>query len=180
MKYLCLIPFFATILSASMSERMFDLYQKELYFQGCSLGFKEFQNNRHDEPFVSLYAFSCLKNDQIDSLALPLSVLNQSAEARTNAAYFSLLILQKKLLLQALYDNKPIVNLTLPSSSHLLSKIFDLYLKNPQNGVFIKEYKDPITPRLIYKLYTTQSNHHKTIAIDEYYDKILTHHHVYE
>lgn len=180
MKRLLFIPLVTTVLSASMSEKIFELYQKELYAQGCSLGFKEFQNYRYDEPFISLYAFSCLKNDQIDALALPSSLLDQSAEARVNAAYFSLLILQKKLLLQALYDNKPIINLKLPSSSHLLSKVFDLYLKNPQNDLLIKEYKDPLNPRLTYKLYTIQSNRHKTIAIDEYYDKILTHHHVYE
>lgn len=166
-------------LHAGTTEKLFDLYQQGYYIKGCETGLKSFSANRANEEFVSLYAFSCLKSDQIDSLALPMSVLNKTPESRANAAYFSLLIMQKKLLVQALYDNKPILHLKFPTSSHLLSKIFDLYTKNPEMGEFIKEYQDPSNPRQTYKLYTTLSNGCKTIAIDEYYDKILTLHHVY-
>lgn len=167
-------------LNAGMTEKLFELYQQGMYTAGCSTGLKYFSANQENETFVSLYAFSCLKADKIDSLALPLTALNQSSEARANAAYLSLILMQKKLLVQALYDNKPITNLKFPSSSHLLSKIFDLYLKNPKQGELIKEYQDPANPRQSYKLYTTLNIAHKTIAIDEYYDKILTLHHVYE
>jgi hypothetical protein len=162
-----------------MTEKLFEFYQQGMYNRGCEAGEKYFQAHRTDETYVSLYAFSCLKDDQIDSLALPITLLNKTVEARSNAAYFTLLMMQKKLLIQSLYDNKPLYNLKFPTSSHLLSKIFDLYLKNPKAGEWTKEYQDPANSRQSYKLYTTLKNGRKTIAIDEYYDKILTLHHVY-
>jgi hypothetical protein len=87
--------------------------------------------------------------------------------------------MQKKLLLQALYDNYPLKSLKFPTSSHLISKLFTLYCNHPQPGNSIKEYNDFTNNRISYKLYPTQLNGRKTIAIDEYYDKILTLHHVY-
>jgi hypothetical protein len=158
---------------------MYQLYQKAEYMTSCNIGllhFKEFEKN---EAYVSLYAFSCLKADQIDRLNIPITLLDQSSEARANASYFSLLVMQKKLLVQALYDNNLLKSLKLPTSSHLISKIFTLYSKNPQLENSIKEYNDTSNPRITYKLYSIQINDRKTIAIDEYYDKILTLHHVY-
>lgn len=166
-------------LSADTKQKLFNLYQQGSYVSACNLGLKEFTSHQEDESFVSLYAFSCLKADFIDRLAAPVMTLNQTKEARTNASYFSVIIMQKKLLMQALYDNKPIVNLRFPTSQYLLSKVFDLYLINPQSNQSIKEYKDSSDPRLSYKLYTVETNGRKSIAIDEYYDKILTLHHVF-
>lgn len=170
---------FSGSLNAGITEKLFEFYQNGMYTRGCAAGLKYFPAHQEEETYVSIYAFSCLKADQIDALLLPMSVLNQTSEARANASYFALIVMQKKLLLQALYDNKPITNLKFPSSSHLLSKLFNLYLKNPKAGELIKEYQDPTNPRQSYKLYTTLNNTHKSIAIDEYYDKILTLHHVY-
>lgn len=178
-QYSLLIFLFSCLLNAAVTDKLYTLYQQGEYAQACTMGLKHFPANSDNESFVSLYAFSCLKADRIDALALPMSALNKTPEARSNAAYFSLIVMQKKLLVQSLYDNKPIVNLTFPTSSHLLSKIFNFYLKNPEPSEFIKEYQDPGNPRQTYKLYTTLSNGYKTIAIDEYYDKILTVHHVY-
>ncbi len=173
------IFFFLGTLQADTGQKLFDLYQKGLYAQGCDYGHKFFPQNKQNEPFVSLVGFSCLKADQIDRLAPVILALHETPDARANGAYFSLLLMQKKLLMQALYDDKPIVNLKFPTSSHLLSKVFDLYLKNPKPSDIIKEYLDPITPRQSYRLYTIEKNGEKSIAIDEYYDKILTLHHVY-
>jgi hypothetical protein len=164
---------------ANPRQRLFNLYQQGEYLQACNLGHKGFPYQQKDESYVSLYAFSCLKADNIDRLSAPVMILNQSKEARANAAYFSVIIMQKKLLMQALHDHKPIQNLKFPTSSFLLSKVFDLYLKNPQTGKILKEYEDPSDTRRSYKLYPTEINGQKSIAIDEYYDKILTFHHVY-
>jgi hypothetical protein len=164
---------------ADSKQQLFNLYQQENYLQACNFGLQNFSAHKSDEAYVSLYAFACLKADFIDRLTAPIMTLNQTKEARANAAYFSVIVMQKKLLMQALYDNKPIKNLAFPTSSYLLSKVFDLYLKNPQSTQFIKEYQNPYDLRMHYKLYTTESNGRKSIAIDEYYDKILTHHHVY-
>lgn len=168
------IPSFADI-----KQTMYELYQQGNYLQACNTGLKSFPQNQEDEAYVSLYAFACLKADQIDRLTAPIMRLNQSEEARANAAYFSVILMQKKLLMQALYDNKPIINLKFPTSGHLLSRVFDLYLKSPQSGQFVKEYQDPSDSRLHYKLYTIEHHGLKSISIDEYYDKILTVHHIY-
>lgn len=167
------------IAHADIPSQMYTLYQKGDYSASCDLGllhFKQFQSN---EAHLSLYAFSCLKADQIDRLNTPLMLLNNTKEARANASYFSMLVMQKKLLMQSLYDNTSLKSLKFPTSSHLLSKIFAFYLNDPQSSTTIKEYIDPSNPRISYKLYTTALNGHHTLAIDEYYDKILTLHHVY-
>ncbi len=180
MKFLFLILLsLTTILYADSKQRMFEFYQQGRYIQACDIGKQGLSYHPSDEAYISLYAFSCLKADFIDRLSDPIMVLNQTKEARSNASYFSVIVMQKKLLMQALYDNKPIKNLKFPTSTYSLSKVFDLYIKNPQPNQFIKEYKDLTDSRLDYKLYTTQTNGRKSIAIDEYYDKILTLHHVY-
>lgn len=180
MKSLILLALcFAIPSFADIKHTMYELYQQGNYLQACNIGLKSFAQNQEDETYVSLYAFACLKADQIDRLAVPIMRLNQSEEARANAAYFSVIVMQKKLLMQALYDNKPINSLKFPTSGHLLSRVFDLYLKNPQSGQFVKEYQDPSDSRLRYKLYTVEHHGIKSISIDEYYDKILTVHHIY-
>lgn len=180
MKVLLFLSIFLTLsLSADSRQRLFNLYQEGSYLQACNLGHQGFLYHQSDEAYVSLYAFSCLKADLIDRLAGPIALLNQTKESRTNSAYFSLILMQKSLLMEALYDNKPLQNLKFPTSTHTLSKVFDLYLKYPQPNQMVKEYKDSVDSRLSYKLYTTESNGRKSIAIDEYYDKILSLHHVY-
>lgn len=170
---------FFSLLHADIQNQMLQLYQKGAYKEVCALGIQSFKHIQANEKQLSLYAFACLNTDQIDRLNTPIKTLNQSPEARANASYFTLLILQKKLLIQALYDNYPLKSLKLPTSSHLLSKVFDFYCKDPQTNNSIKEYTDRMNPRQTYKLYTIQIDGHKTFGIDEYYDRILTVHHVY-
>jgi len=180
MKYFWLVILtYLTTLYANTPTKMYQLYEKGEYVASCNLGLLHFKEFEFNEGYVSIYAFSCLKADQIDRLNTPLMRLSQSSEARANASYFSMLVMQKKLLIQALYDNLSLKSLKFPTSSHLLSKIFTLYCNNPQPENSIKEYTDATNIRISYKLYATQLNGRKTIAIDEYYDKILTLHHVY-
>ena len=174
-----ILVFVLPSLYADVNQKLFELYQKGMYPQACDYGYSFFSQNKHNEPFISLLGFSCLKADQLDRLSPIISALHQSSDARDNSAYFALLVMQKKLLMLALYDNKPIQNVQFPTSGHLLSKIFDMYIKNPKKSDMIKEYQDLTNPRQSYKLYTTQVDGRNTIAIDEYYDKILTLHHVY-
>ncbi|HEX5330563.1 hypothetical protein [Sulfuricurvum sp.] len=180
MRVLFLFTLLLTVsLVADSKQRLFNLYQQGNYLQACNLGHQGFLYHQSDEAYISLYAFSCLKADVIERLAGPIALLNQTKESRINSAYFSLILMQKSLLMEALYDNKSFQNLKFPTSTHTLSKVFDLYLKNPQPTQMVKEYKDALDSRVSYKLYTTEINGRKSIAIDEYYDKILSHHHVY-
>lgn len=166
-------------LYATTVSQMLQLYQKGDYNLACDLGAKHLTHFESNEAHLSLYAFSCLKADRIDRLNTPIILLNQTPEARANASYFSMLVMQKKLLMQSLHDNTPLKSLNFPTSSHVLSKVFHLYVQSPQSHKSIKEYSDSTNPRNSYKLYATKFNRKKTIAIDEYYDKILTIHHVY-
>ncbi|MDD2266460.1 hypothetical protein [Sulfuricurvum sp.] len=177
--FILVLLLFSNYLYADVNQKLFELYQKGMYTEACNYGYSFFARNEHNEPFVSLVGFACLKADQIDRLSPVMSQLTQTPDARSNSAYFALIVMQKKLLMRALYDNQPIQNLKFPTSTYLLSKVFDLYVQNPKKNDTIKEYQDPSNLRQSYKLYTIQINDLKSIAIDEYYDKILTVHHVY-
>lgn len=177
--FILLMYLSTTALQADITKKLYNLYQSGAYEESCAIGRNFFTKMQHDENFVSIYAFSCLKSDQIDRLNGPIMALSQTQESRANSSYFAMLVMQKKLLMQALYDNKEFNALNFPSSSHLLSKIFRFYCKDPQRETSIKTYVDPSNTRIIYKLYATESNERKTLAIDEFYDNILTMHHVY-
>lgn len=179
MKLFLLMLLASAALAATPKTNIFALYQNGKYTEACHEGFKHLNTYQKDESFVSLYAFSCLQAENFERLHSVIVLLGQTAESRANASYFSLLLMQKQLLIQALYDQKILNHLKFPTSSHLLSKIFDSYMRDPQQSNFIKEYTDSVNPRQSYRLYPAEKNGKKTIAIDEYYDKILTAHHIY-
>jgi len=180
MRYLLLISIFFSVLQADIKTDLYHLYQDKFYEKACKVGLKQFQKYRKDEEFVSLYAFSCLKADQIDRLAVPISILKHSEEARSNAAYFSVILMQKKLLFHSLVDNYKLIELSLPKTDHVLSKVYDLYSKvDYQRKRSHYSYIDPDNNKISYKLYIKNSNKDKKMVIEEYYDTIMTHRHVY-
>jgi len=157
---------------------LYHLYQDKNYEKACKEGLKVFQKNRKDEEFISLYAFSCLKADYIDRLAIPISVLKNSEEARSNAAYFSVILMQKKLLYHALIDGYQISKLKLPTTDNVLSVVYDLYLEvdhdRKRNHYTLT---DKNNDKISYKLYIQNKN--KKMVIEEFYDTIMTHRHIY-
>lgn len=78
-----------------------------------------------DENFVSLVGVSCAKVDRINLLGMLQRSLVGSKSSRENASYFSTLILQKRLIYQFMIDGLDVANLTLPASTHLLSRVFE-------------------------------------------------------
>jgi len=165
---------------ADIKNSLYHLYQDKNYEEACKKGFKAFGTYRNDEEFISLYAFSCLKADQIDRLAVPITMLNKSEESRSNAAYFSVILMQKKLLQHALIDGYKLQELKLPTTDHVLSIVFDLYSKadhSRKRSHYM--FKDPINTKISYKLYIKNTNQNKTMVIEEYYDTIMTHRHIY-
>lgn len=179
MKFYIILALISPLFGDLIPQRVFNLYQNGNYHEACQIGFSKIPQYRANESFITLVGFSCLKDDKIDQLGAFLPHLNQTADARTNNAFFSMILMQKTLLMQSIYDQKPIKNLRFPSSSHPLSKIFVMYMQDPQNHTNLKEYRDPATPRQHYKLYPIEVQGRKSIALDEYYDNILTVHHVY-
>ena len=124
-----LILLMSLYLHASMKEDMFNLYQNKKYEDVCTMGFDHFHTYKSDEEFVSLYAFACLKSDYIDRLSIPTAILKFSKESRANSAYFSVILMQKKLLYHALVDSYDLSSLSLPTTDYVLSKVL-IYMQN--------------------------------------------------
>jgi hypothetical protein len=167
-------------LYADVKQTVLTLYQNNKYEEACNLGFNNFQSYRHDEEYISLYAFACLKADFIDRLSIPTAMLKFSKEARSNAAYFSVILMQKKLLYHALIDNYNISSLKLPTTDYVLSKVFDLYAKldvKEQRAFYLFEDEDD--KKLTYKLYVVKDERLSKVVIEEYYDSVTIKRHVY-
>jgi len=171
---------FIAVSFADIKTSLYHLYQDKNYDKACKEGLKAFNKHRNDEEFISLYAFSCLKADYIDRLAVPITMLSKSEEARSNAAYFSVILMQKKLLNHALLDGYKLEELKLPTTDHVLSIVFELYSKadhSRKRSHYMLQ--DPDNEKITYKLYIKNSNHSQTMVIEEYYDTIMTHRHNY-
>ncbi len=167
-------------LYADIKREMFNLYQNKKFESVCSIGFDHFKENKKDEEFVTLYAFSCLKSDYIDRLAIPTAVLKFSKESRANSAYFSVILMQKKLLYHALVDNYDLSEFRLPTTDYVLSRVFDLYAKigeHEPRAFYL--FEDPNDPKLTYKLYLSRDYKLNKIVIEEFYDTITIKRHVY-
>ena len=165
---------------ADDKARLFKLYNKGEYEKVCHQGFKLFQKNRRDEAFISLYAYSCLNSDYLDRLATPIVMLKYSKDARANAAYLSAILMKKKLLYHALLDGYDVSEIKLPASSHILSKVFDLFSQNNKksaDGLYV--LYDPQKDGYEYHLYLDRSENIPKIVIEEYLDSILKQRHIY-
>ena len=175
-----LILFITVYLQASMKQDMFNLYQNKKYEDVCTIGFTNFNTYKADEEFVSLYAFACLNSDYIDRLSIPTAILKFSKEARANSAYFSVILMQKKLLYHALVDGYDLSSLSLPTTDYILSKVFDLYAKlgvHEKRAFYLFEDKD--NKDLTYKLYLVKDEKLHKMVIEEFYDTITLKRHVY-
>lgn len=168
-----------TSIYADAGSKLFQLYQDGAYQDACNHGMRTFHPNRKDESFVTLYAFSCLKADYIDRLAVPITVLKNSKEARANATYFSVILMQKKMLFHSLLDKSEIPELRLPTTDHVLSKVFDLYMQDDEKFDHdVHHYKDPSSPERFYRLYVSHKGPVDKMIIEEFYDQMLTDRHI--
>jgi hypothetical protein len=179
MKILLLL-FITLNLYADIKHDMFNLYKNEKYKEACKLGFKNFREYRQSEEYVTLYAFACLNSDYIDRLSIPIVALKYSKESRANSAYFSTILLQKKLLYRALVDNYNLSELNLPTTEHILSKIFDLYVRlgehKPKDFYIFDDTEDK---ELKYKLYLKKNDKLSKIVVEVYYNSIMIKQHTY-
>ncbi|QFR49016.1 hypothetical protein FJR48_04465 [Sulfurimonas lithotrophica] len=170
----------STLLFADIKDDIFNYYQNEKYEDACTLGHKWLDKNIRDEEFISLYAFSCLKSDYIDRLSIPISLLKFSRESRSNSAYFSVILMQKKLLYHSLVDGYNLSKLKLPSTDYILSKVFDLYSELGEHEArTLYIFTDKKNPRVSYKLYVINDEQLSKMVIEEYFDTISIQRHVY-
>lgn len=180
MKSVILLLSIVTFLLADAKQEIYSLYQMKHYEKACKTGLLNFNQNRDDENFVSIYAFSCLYADYIDRLSVPITLLKNSKEARSNAAYLSIILMQKKLLEHSLMDNYNIKPLKLPTTDNILSKVFDLY-SNAQTSKKIPVYVfiDPNNDKITYRLYLSGNADNNNMVIEELYDSTLVKKHIY-
>ena len=167
-------------LYGDIKNEIFNLYQNEKYEKVCNIGHKSLDKYARDEEFVSLYAFGCLKSDYIDRLTIPISLLKFTKESRANSAYFSVIVMQKKLLYHSLVDNYDLSTLELPSTDYVLSAVFDLYSKlgkHTRRNLYL--FENEHNTKISYKLYLEDNGALKKMVIEEYYDKMAVHRHVY-
>lgn len=180
MRLILLTALLATAIYADVKREMLDLFQKRDYKEACTIGFKNFAQYSRDEEYVSLYGFSCLNVDYVDRLSVPITILKLTPESRANAAYFSIILMQKKLLYHALLDNYDISSLNLPTTDYVLSKVFDFYIKQGKHKP--KEFyvfEDDEDKNLKYKLYILKDGKIDKMVIEEFYNSISTKKHIY-
>jgi len=178
MKLLLLIPLLLCSLHANSKNEIVSLYKAKQYKEACLQGLSIIDQYSRDENFMTLYAFSCLNSDYIDRLNLPIAKLKFSKEARSNAAYFSVILMQKKLLLHSMVDGYDISTFKLPSTDFVLSKVFDYYVRSPM-GQASYTFEDTDAPNVSYKLYLKKERGVYKIVIEEFYDKIIRKRHYY-
>jgi hypothetical protein len=181
MKLILLFLLLFSVLQAEDPKvRLFDLYEQGDYKRACNYGIRKFNKFSKDESLVSLYAFSCLKSDFVDRLSIPISILKKSSDGRKNAAYLSIILMQKKLLYHALIDEINLSAFSFPSTDTTLSKVFDLYSKNEYEKRGSKYYlNDDTLEHVYYKLFLKKHSNINKIIIQEYHDNRLTTEHVY-
>ena len=167
----------AFLFSSNLST-LYKLYEKQEYRKACDYAVKYFykKRNKNSEKYMTLYGLSCLETDKIHRIATPILRLKSSKDARANAAYFSTILLQKKLLFQALVDKTSLKNLHLPDTSFILSKIFTLFVNEEyilKDEVYT--FNDRENKELKYQLYIKEKKKkQKYMIIDVYKDNKFT------
>ena len=179
-KLLFLLIFSSLLVHADSKMETYKLYQNAKYEEACLSGEKALDLYKNDEEFISLYAFACLNADQLNKLSVPIATLNKTPEARANAAYFSVILMQKKLLMHALADDYDLKPVKLPTTEYVLSTVFDLYSKDSGKKDRRRyNYTDPKDNKKSYRLFVTKSGSSPKMIIEEHYDKKMTKRHIY-
>ena len=167
-------------LSANIKMDTYELYKDKKFSDVCTQLHTQKKLLTSDEELLSIYGFSCLNSDRIDALTTPITYLKNSKESRTNAAYFSVLLMQKQLLMHALIDQYDLKAIKVPTTTHILSIVFDLYTKDTNTKKRRRyNYMDPHDSKRYYRLYITKGDPSPKMVIEEYYDKIMTQRHIY-
>jgi len=183
MRYIFIITLFYSTLFAGLQndlKTINQMYKENSFKKACRFGANKIIGYKRSEKFISLYAFSCLKSDQIDKLASATALLKHSPEARANSVYFSTILLQKKLLLHAMIDDFKIKQLQLPSTDYVLSKVFDLFMKEDKSeSSRLYEFIDSNNPAERYRLFVKNENENKKVIIEHYLNDNLIKTHQY-
>ena len=175
MKLLLSLLMTTVFLFSSNLSKLYKLYEKQEYDKACNYAHKYYykKKNRNSENYSTFYGLSCLETNKISRIAIPMTALTKTEDARANASYFGIILLQKQLLLQALIDKKPLGKLHLPSTNFIISKLFTLFLEKKYT-LEDNVYKF-IDKNLRYELYIKKAKkNHEYMVIDIYKDEKFT------
>jgi len=145
MKKIIFFTIFITNLFGITQNDIYNLYQKRDYKNTCIRGVWILNQFKHDDKYQSIVALSCVKADMLNTAIRITKTMNHTPLGRHNASYISSLFLIKKLLLQLVYDDIDISNLSLPKSEHPLSILFENISHHnfsKVNNTFIVETKN--------------------------------------
>lgn len=162
-------------LFSSNLSRLYKFYENQEYDKACDYANKYYykKRNKNSENYLTFYGLACLETNNIARIAIPMTGLTKTEDARTNASYFGTILLQKELLLQALMDKKSLGDLHLPTTNFIISKIFDRYIEKKytiEKSKYIFRDKD-----LRYSLYLKKSRKNRQyMVIDVYKDDKFT------
>jgi len=168
MKFILFIPIF--LLSFSIKNQ----YLAKNYKEVCLYGVNHFQKIKKDENLISLIGISCVKSDYFIYLPIIINNLKHTKEARDNSVYFSILFIEKKLLISYVIDGMDISYYKLPFVDHVVSIVFD----NIVNKNFTREDNIIVIndKNLIYKVYKNNEN---KVYIDVFKNNKLIQRHWY-
>jgi hypothetical protein len=117
------------IINLQLFANNYDDFNKHLKAKNFALACKSgkklvFGDHINDENQISKIALSCLNADYINILGSLQIKLRSSKKARANATILSSILLQKRLIYQAMFDDMDISSMFLPVIDHPLSHTF--------------------------------------------------------
>ena len=114
---------FSMLFAAEVNyDKLLGYYKEKKYKKSCIYAKKVL--NKLDNSLLSLAGDACAKEDDINVLNYIVVKLNKTKSDRANASYFATLILQKKLIYQFANDGIELFGLVLPTTEHILSRVF--------------------------------------------------------
>jgi len=128
MRLFVIFLLFVSTLFGVTKESVYSAYKDKKYKDACYLAAKIYLKYKQDEDFLTLFANSCLKVDNINRMAFPALLLVDTPAARSNAIYFLTILYQKKLLYKSLIDGFDVSGYKFPTTNYILSKIFVKYI----------------------------------------------------
>lgn len=156
MKFFLVSLFFVSYASSIQISDVDAWYKNGQFERICSNDIKSFMLEIQNDEITNLYAKSCLALDKINELVFPIVLLYKNSIARENAAYYSTILYQKKLLYMALNDEIDISYVVLPKVNYILSDIFEKFIKKDYkkiNGKFVFESEN-----MRYELFSSIEN----------------------
>ena len=170
--------FLITIISLSFGvekSEIYKLYKNKDYINTCKKGTWILNENKTDDNYLSVVALSCVKADMINTAIRISKYMIHTPIGRNNASYIASIFLIKKLLLQMMFDNIDISNLSLPKSNHILSIVFE----NISHGNYSKIGDIYIVEQNGYRYTLSKVKNEQKISIKIYRNGNLLSEHLY-